>query len=116
MARHNARRAGGAGGGNGFATTSAAHGGNRLPMEQVVPILGGGALVLFGLSRRHPLGLVPALIGGAMIVRGATLRHPSEETARGEPAGAAGRAGGPTLPLAALNQPIHVEKTITINR
>jgi uncharacterized membrane protein len=100
--------------GDGFTTTSAAQGGNRLPMEQVVPILGGGALVVFGLSRRHPLGLVPALIGGAMIVRGATLRRPSQETDGGPP-GAARREGGPTLPLA-LNQPIHVEKTVTINR
>src|SRR5689334_17961965 len=74
----------------GFAGTSAAHGGNRLPMEQVAPIVGGGALILFGLSRRHPIGLVPALIGGLLIVRGATIRHPGEEengtgqAARGE--------------------------------
>ena len=116
MTAHNANSAQSGGRANGFTTTSAAQGGNRLPMAQVVPILGGSALVLFGLSRRHPLGLVPALIGGAMIVRGATLRHPSDETERGETPGAARRVSGPPLPLAALNQPIHVEKTITINR
>jgi uncharacterized membrane protein len=104
------------GGLSGFTTTSAAQGGNRLPMEQVVPILGGGALILFGLSRRHPIGLVPALAGGLLIARAATLRHPSQETARGDDARPARRDGGsPSIPQV-LTGPIHVEKTISINR
>jgi uncharacterized membrane protein len=100
--------------GDGFTTTSAAQGGNRLPMEQVVPILGGGALILFGLSRRHPVGLLPAIIGGAMIVRGVTLRRPSEETGGTATAGAA-RPSRPGIDLP-FQGPIHVEKTVTINR
>ncbi len=100
--------------GDGFSTTSAAHGGNRLPMEQVVPMLVGGALIVFGLSRRRVVGLVPAIAGGAMIARAVTLRRPSDETDGTATAGAA----RPVIPGVELpfQGPIHVEKTVTINR
>jgi hypothetical protein len=40
--------------------------------ERVISALGGGALALYGLSRRSPAGLGLALIGGALIYRGVT--------------------------------------------
>ena len=80
------------------------------------PFSAAGHCILFGLSRRHPIGLVPALAGGLLIARAATLRHPSQETARGDDARPARRDGGsPSIPQV-LTGPIHVEKTISINR
>lgn len=99
----------------GFTSTSAAHGGNRLPMEQVAPILSGGALVLFGLSRRSPIGLVPAIIGGYLIFRGATVRRPSDDASSADAGRQPASASSLNIELP-FTQPIHVEKTISINK
>jgi uncharacterized membrane protein len=51
---------------------TAAAGCNVGETERWLSLLGGGALALFGLSRRTPAGLGLALLGGGLIYRGAT--------------------------------------------
>jgi uncharacterized membrane protein len=45
-------------------------------VERAASALGGGALTLFGLSRRGPAGLALAAAGGWLLYRGATGRDP----------------------------------------
>ncbi len=47
--------------------------------ERVLSLIGGGALALYGLSRRSPAGLATALLGGYLAYRGYTGRCPVYE-------------------------------------
>lgn len=72
-------------------------------IERWASVLGGSALVLYGLMRRSWGGLGLAATGGALIYRGATGRCPVYE--------GFGLSTAGTQP-----QGIHVEKTVTINK
>ena len=89
---------------------------NVAPSERPISLIGGAALVLFGLWRRSPLSFLLALGGAEMLYRGATGYCPvygalgvntAEPTNTGQAAGLAGQAA---------TRGIHVEKTITVNR
>jgi uncharacterized membrane protein len=71
--------------------------------ERLVSAVGGPLLAIYGLSRRSPGGLGLALIGSALFYRGVT-GHCQVSEALGVNT-AAGQIG-----------PLHVEKSITINR
>jgi uncharacterized membrane protein len=49
---------------------------NVSDLERLASVVGGGALVLFGLTRRSLGGLALALVGGACLYRGMTGRSP----------------------------------------
>jgi uncharacterized membrane protein len=72
--------------------------------ERLASAVGGPLLALYGLSRRTPAGMALALGGGVLLYRGLSGRCPlysalGVSTAAGRPAG-----------------PLHVEKSVTINR
>ena len=75
-------------------------------------LVGGGALVVLGLTRRSLPGLALALAGGALIIRGATT-SPGADTADD---GAAPLAAGPPDEPAPVTGRIRVEKAVTIAR
>lgn len=69
--------------------------------ERWASLIGGGALVLTGLSQRSLKGVLLAIAGGSLAVHGAK-----------------GQKSLPTLvsDAAGLDQPLRVEKTVTVNR
>ncbi len=75
---------------------------NLSDLERVACALGGGALALYGLSRRSVGGAALAALGGALVLRGATGHCPVYR--------AVGATSAPPGPG------IHVEETVTINR
>lgn len=78
-------------------------------LERRLSTIGGGALVLYGLSRRSLGGLLLALAGGNLVYRG-TTGHCTVYNALGVSTAAQApglQAGAPS---------IHVEKTVTVNR
>jgi uncharacterized membrane protein len=72
--------------------------------ERLASLLGGGALALYGLTRRTPAGLALALLGGALLYRGAAGRSNLYRSLGVNTAQTSGSA------------PIHVEQALTINR
>lgn len=80
--------------------------------ERLLSVAGGGALALFGLSRRSPLGLVLALAGGDLAWRGIS-GHCRVYEALG--VSTAGKGAG-TATRAAEGRGRRVERTVTINR
>jgi uncharacterized membrane protein len=80
--------------------------------ERWISLLGGGAITLYGLTRRTPLNLVLALVGGEMLYRGLT-GHSHVYQALG--VNTAGEHPSPSLSTP-LSGPIQVEKAVTINR
>src|SRR5437763_6216748 len=75
-------------------------------------LAGGGALVLFGLTRRSLRGLLLALAGGGLVYRGVAMPGGS---AGGGAGGIAGQ--GKQSPAGApVTRGIHVERTVTVDR
>lgn len=70
---------------------------NKSDTERWASLIGGGALVLYGLSRRSLRGALMAVAGGGLVYRGVAAQN-SEEEATG------------------MNKSIKVEKTVTINK
>ena len=96
-----------------------AQGTNVNQTERLASIAGGGALVLYGLSRRSIGGAVMALMGGALLHRGVTghchgYSALGIDTAEGQDEG----PGDVHSPVASVrhNQGIKVEKSVTINK
>jgi uncharacterized membrane protein len=85
--------------------------------ERIASLISGGALALFGLSRRSPWGLIPLAAGGYLLFRGVTAHDPVYEGLGVKPAedgaGTRDTAGSSNNPL---TRQIHVEKTITVDR
>lgn len=82
-------------------------------VERWVSMIGGGALALYGLTRRSPGGVVLALVGGSLIYRGITgychlYGATGLNTARGE-------TSNPRVSVPA-GHGIKVEKSVSINR
>jgi len=73
-------------------------------VERLATLLGGVALAAYGLSRRSPGGLALALLGGVLLQRGASGHCYVYQ------------ALGVNTAQASGSEPIHVEKTVTINR
>jgi len=69
-------------------------------MERWASLIGGGAMVLTGLSQRSLRGVLTALAGGGLVYQGLT-KHSTIQQAQ--------EAIG-------INKPIKVEKTVTINK
>ncbi|MHC5820422.1 MAG: SRPBCC family protein, partial [Nostoc sp.] len=69
-------------------------------VERWSSLIGGGAMVLMGLKQGSLRGVLTALAGGGLIYQGATKQSTIEQ---------AQSAIG-------INQPIKVEKTVTINK
>lgn len=65
--------------------------------ERWASLIGGGALVLYGLSQRSLRGALVAIAGGGLLYRGATAQTSLQEAT-------------------SMNQSIKVEKTVTINK
>lgn len=65
--------------------------------ERWTSLIGGGALVLYGLSQRSLRGALMAVAGGGLVYRGVTAQTGIQEAA-------------------GMNQSIKVEKTVTINK
>ena len=80
--------------------------------ERLASLLGGGALAVFGLTRRSPAGAVLALAGGYLFYRGA-VGHCRLYEALGVNATSSTQPGGALNPLAGS---VKVERSITINR
>jgi uncharacterized membrane protein len=79
--------------------------------ERSVCVIGGGALALYGLTRRSLGGLVLGALGGALLYRGVTGRCPAYGTLGISTAGRRGRATS-----IRAGHGVRVEKTITVNR
>lgn len=88
--------------------------------ERVLSVLGGGALVAWGLSRRNASGLAVAAVGGVLVKRGATGRSrlyralgltTLEDTPALEPGAARPRRG-----LTARGAVRRVERSVTVLR
>jgi uncharacterized membrane protein len=73
--------------------------------ERWASLIGGGAMVLYGLSRGSLRGALTALAGGGLAYHGATGEKSLPETIKGTIQDKAG-----------MNQSIKVEKTLTINK
>ena len=73
-------------------------------IERVATLLGGSALVLYGLSRRSRGGLALALVGGALLYRGSSGHCAVYQTLGINTADTSGSA------------PIHVERVLTVSR
>ncbi|WP_413200644.1 SRPBCC family protein [Nostoc piscinale] len=69
-------------------------------MERWASLIGGGAMVLTGLSQRSLKGVLTALAGGGLVYQGLTKQSTIQQ---------AQEALG-------INKPIKVEKTVTINK
>ena len=80
--------------------------------ERWVSVAGGGALALYGLSRRNWSGLVMALAGGGLAYRGLSGKSGLYKLLRITTSGAR------RSPVASVahNEGIKVEQTITVNR
>ncbi|MBN3943083.1 SRPBCC family protein [Nostoc sp. NMS9] len=74
--------------------------GEASEVERWASLIGGGAMVLMGLKRGSLRGALTALAGGGLIYQGATKQSTIQQ---------AQEAIG-------INQPIKVEKTVTINK
>ncbi len=74
--------------------------GEASEVERWAALIGGGAMVLMGLKRGSLRGALTALAGGGLIYQGATKQSTIQQ---------AQEAIG-------INQPIKVEKTVTINK
>jgi len=59
--------------------TNNTHATNMTEMERVATLIGGGALALYGLRRRDPVGFVLALVGAGAALQGATGHSPLNE-------------------------------------
>jgi uncharacterized membrane protein len=70
--------------------------------ERLLTVFGGGALFLYGLSRRSLLGLATAAMGGYAVYRSATGHAPVRE--------------GLNLVMSPRAEPVVIEETITINK
>ena len=83
--------------------------------ERLASLLGGGALAVFGLTRRSPAGVALALAGGYLFYRGAVGHCRLYEALGVNAVGAAGttQPGGALNPLAGS---VKVQRTSTINR
>ncbi|WP_456057580.1 SRPBCC family protein [Aerosakkonema funiforme] len=71
--------------------------GNVTDAERWTSLIGGGALVLYGLSQRSLRGALMAVAGGGLVYRGVTAQTGIQEAT-------------------GMNQSIKVEKTVTINK
>lgn len=83
---------------------------NAVQVERVLSLVGGGALVSFGLARRSAITLPLALIGGSLLyhgVRGNRVRLPEEWE---------GVKGMPTSTSVRHEHGICVEKSVIIHR
>jgi uncharacterized membrane protein len=80
-------------------------------IERLASLLGGGALALFGLSRRSLGGLGLAALGGALVYRGLSGHSPLY----GLLGLSTARKRGPATTIPA-HQGIKVEESITVNR
>jgi len=80
--------------------------------DRLVSLIGGGALTLFGLSRRSVSGLALAAAGGALIYRGVTRRDPIYERLK---ISTASKTRAPNSSVAHLAS-LRVERSITINK
>lgn len=70
---------------------------NKSDTERWASLIGGGALVLYGLSRRSLRGALMAVAGGGLVYRGVAAQGSVEEAT-------------------GMSQSIKVEKTVTINK
>ena len=70
---------------------------NASDTEKWASLIGGGALVLYGLSQRSLKGALMAIAGGGLVYRGVAAKTGLEEAT-------------------GMNQSIKVEKTVTINK
>ena len=92
-------------------------GASGLQAERLITLAAGGALTLFGLSRRSWLGLVLAAAGGGLIARSA-LRGPQEDDSDLDDFADAAPAAEwetPLPPRPANADGVQVEKTFSIN-
>jgi len=84
---------------------------------RVASLISGGALALFGLSRRSPWGLIPLAAGGYLLLRGATAHDPVYEGLGVKPVqDGQQQSNGHGAPTNPLTRQVHVEKTITVNQ
>ena len=85
---------------------------NVHPIERVVSVLGGAALIAYGVTKRKPVPLALAGLGAGLIGRGATGRCPMYSAL------GTGTAKETTSPSASVphDQGIKVEHTVTINK
>src|SRR4051812_13897088 len=74
-------------------------------LERLAAAVGGGALVIYGLSRRSPRGVVLSLLGGVLAYRGVTGQWP-----------VAGALGASSTAKALEQRATSVEKSTTILR
>ncbi len=91
-------------------------GAGGLQAERLITLAAGGALALFGLSRRSWLGLALAAAGGGLIARGA-MSGPQDDNDLDDFADAAPAAEWetPLPPKPAPSDGVQVEKTVSIN-
>jgi uncharacterized membrane protein len=80
--------------------------------ERWVSGAGGGALAVYGLSRRNLRGLLMAAVGGEMLYRGVTGACPVYRALR---INTAGSTASPNASIA-HGEGIKVERTVTVNR
>ncbi|BDI29112.1 hypothetical protein CCAX7_11630 [Capsulimonas corticalis] len=92
--------------------TSKSGGANVHPIERIVSVLGGGALIAYGAIQRKPVPLALAGLGLGLIGRGATGHCPMYSAL------GTGTAKDTSSPAASVphDQGIKVEHTVTINR
>ncbi len=83
--------------------------------ERVASLVGGGALLTYGLKRGDTLGIALSILGGGMAMRGAT-GHCQLYDALG--LNTSEKSGNPKSPYNKgwLNGKIHVTKSVTINK
>jgi uncharacterized membrane protein len=80
--------------------------------ERWASAIGGGALAVYGLTRRSPGGLLLAVLGAGMLYRGAT-GHCNVYEALGLSTATSREGEASSAPVA---RDVHVEHSITINR